>query len=256
MLKQSLDTPMRRILLGVFFIGLMYLAWRVLGPFLVPVAWAGILAFITWPIYRRLQGILPDLPNLTATLMTLAVTALLVLPLFWLLLAIEGELAHAHRTVVAQLAKGTVIVPAELRNVPILGDWLYDSLQSMLADPGYIQVQLHAWVGQGRELLLTAVGGVGRNILKFALALLTLFFLYRDGIAVLEQLRRVLYRILGERVHEYFDAIGVATHAVVYGLLLTALAQGALAGIGYWGAGFDAPVLLGALTVQIGRAHV
>ena len=38
------------------------------------------------------------------------------------------------------------------------------------------------------------------------------------------------------------------TKAVVYGIVLTALVQGVLAGLGYWVAGLQAPVLLGALT--------
>ena len=38
------------------------------------------------------------------------------------------------------------------------------------------------------------------------------------------------------------------TRAVVYGLLVTALAQGVIAGIGYWIFGLEAPALLGALT--------
>jgi predicted PurR-regulated permease PerM len=37
--------------------------------------------------------------------------------------------------------------------------------------------------------------------------------------------------------------------AVLYGLILTALLQGTLAGLGYWAAGIRAPVLLGVVTV-------
>jgi uncharacterized protein YggT (Ycf19 family) len=52
---------------------------------------------------------------------------------------------------------------------------------------------------------------------------------------------------MGGRVDAYMMAIGGMTKAVVYGLVLTALAQGALAGLGYWAAGVAAPLLLGAL---------
>jgi predicted PurR-regulated permease PerM len=41
------------------------------------------------------------------------------------------------------------------------------------------------------------------------------------------------------------------TKAVVWGLVATALAQGALAGLGYWWAGVDAPVLFGAVTALV-----
>lgn len=42
--------------------------------------------------------------------------------------------------------------------------------------------------------------------------------------------------------------LGQTVRAVTYGILLTALAQGALATLGYWVVGVGAPVLLGAAT--------
>jgi predicted PurR-regulated permease PerM len=97
------------------------------------------------------------------------------------------------------------------------------------------------------------VGGVGRNLVKLVIAMLSLFFMYRDGEHVAAQVEKMLERIFGEmRVRHYIDAIGSTVKAVVYGLLLAALAQGTLAGIGYWAAGVPAPVLLGALTFLVG----
>ena len=61
----------------------------------------------------------------------------------------------------------------------------------------------------------------------------------------------MLHRFVGARVDAYLAAVGVTTQAVVYGLVLTALAQGTLAGLGYWAAGVEAPVLLAALTVLV-----
>ncbi|MBK6742284.1 MAG: AI-2E family transporter [Hydrogenophilales bacterium] len=251
MLNQSLEMLVRRVVLGVFFLGLLILAWVVLGPFLVPVAWAGILAYVSWPGYHWLMTRLPGRPNVTAFLMTLLMTALLVLPMLWLLVVLEIELVGAYRAVTEQLARGPVQVPEVVRQLPGVGDWLHTYLQAVFADPAQIETQLRAWLGEGREAIFKLVGGVGRNALKFGLALLTLFFFYRDGVAVIGQARQVLFNFLGERVHAYIDAIGATTKAVVYGLVLTALAQGILAGLGYWGAGVEAPVALGAVTALI-----
>jgi predicted PurR-regulated permease PerM len=53
-------------------------------------------------------------------------------------------------------------------------------------------------------------------------------------------------------VHNYLKAIGQTVRAVVYGLLLAALVQGVLVGLGYWLAGAGAPVFLAALTTVCG----
>jgi predicted PurR-regulated permease PerM len=96
------------------------------------------------------------------------------------------------------------------------------------------------------------IGGVGRNAVKLLLAVLSLFFVYRDGQKFAGQFARVLEQVLGPRVHNYLEAIGPTVKAVVYGLVLAAVAQGTLAGLGYWIAGVGAPVFLAVLTTVCG----
>ena len=59
--------------------------------------------------------------------------------------------------------------------------------------------------------------------------------------------------MLGPRVDNYLTAIGQTVKAVVYGLGLSALVQGVLAGLGYWIAGLGAPIFLAALTTIFGH---
>jgi predicted PurR-regulated permease PerM len=99
--------------------------------------------------------------------------------------------------------------------------------------------------------VVALIGDVGRNAAKLGFALITVFFFYRDGEHVLEQVQLVLHRFLGARVDPYLAAVGGMTKAVVWGLIATALAQGFVAGLGYWWAGVSAPVLLGAVTALI-----
>jgi predicted PurR-regulated permease PerM len=58
--------------------------------------------------------------------------------------------------------------------------------------------------------------------------------------------------VLGPRIHNYLRAIEQTVKAVVYGLVLTALVQGFLVGVGYLFAGVGAPVFLAALTTVCG----
>jgi predicted PurR-regulated permease PerM len=74
------------------------------------------------------------------------------------------------------------------------------------------------------------------------------FFFYRDGARIVLELRHVMARFIGPRTHDYLAAAATTTRAVVYGILLTALVQGAFAGVGYWVAGLGSPVTLGVLT--------
>src|SRR5690606_7149754 len=111
--------------------------------------------------------------------------------------------------------------------------------------------QLTVWISQGGDQLVGLVGDVGRNAAKLGFALVTVFFIYRDGERVLEQVHRVLYHFLGARIDGSLAAVGSMARGVVWGLVATALAQGFVAGLGYWWAGMQAPVLLGAITALI-----
>lgn len=84
--------------------------------------------------------------------------------------------------------------------------------------------------------------------------MLTLFFFYRDGDALVDQSRRIARRFFGNRVDRFARAAGLMTRAVVYGLMITALVQGLIAGIGYRAVALDAPVLLGVLTGLLSTA--
>jgi len=66
----------------------------VLQPFLAPVVWAAILAYASWPLYRRLRRPLRRFNTFAALLMTLLMTCAVVVPVFWLLMLVQSELLN------------------------------------------------------------------------------------------------------------------------------------------------------------------
>ncbi len=244
-------TLTRRIILGLLLGGLLILTYSVLHLFLVPLAWAGILAYATWPLYARLRRALRGNATGSALIMTLLLTTAFVLPLLWLIALLRGEMAAAYAAVAAYLAQGPQPLPEFIARMPWLGERLQELLNQLAGDPAAVRAQIALWVEQRTGEILNLLGGVGRNAAKFGLALIAVFFLYRDGENLLHQAQVVLHRFIGARVDAYLAAVGGMIKAVVYGLVLTALAQGALAGLGYWAAGVEAPVLLAALTALI-----
>ncbi|HLS54870.1 MAG TPA: AI-2E family transporter, partial [Zeimonas sp.] len=189
--------------------------------------------------------------TLAAAAMTALLTAAFVLPTLWLGMLLKTEMANAYAAMAALLAQGPYRLPDALAGIPVLGSWLQGLLDQFTGDPGAIREQLAHWVETRAAESLKIIGGLGRNAAKLGFALITVFFLYRDGERVLAQAELVLHRFLGERVDPYLSAVGSMTMAVVWGLVATAVAQGIVAGIGYWWFGLDAPVLLGAITAIV-----
>jgi predicted PurR-regulated permease PerM len=86
-----------RIALASFALGLLFLSYRVLHPFLVPLAWGLILVYVSWPLYRRLRTILGRFPNLGAFLMSLMLGLVFVLPLLWVVTTVHSEVPQLYK---------------------------------------------------------------------------------------------------------------------------------------------------------------
>lgn len=247
----NIDSPLaRRVAAFAFLVFIFGLTFWVLSPFLASLAWAGILAYVTWPFHQWLRDRLPGRDKLSALLMTLAVAATLLLPLLWVMVIVVEDVTVASATLKQLAAHGLPPLPAGVRAWPG-GEWIAAQYQRVQADPAWARAQIDALELTDFTSLKTLVGGAGRNAAKFGLAVFALFFLYRHGDSVLAQFRGVATRWLGEAARGYIQAVGVTVRAVVFGIVLTALAQGLLAGLGYWVAGVSAPALWGMVTALV-----
>lgn len=247
----NIDSPLaRRVAAFAFLVFIFGLTFWVLSPFLASLAWAGILAYVTWPLHQHLLQRTPQHHNLVAFLMTLGVAATLLLPLVWVMFTVALDVAAATVTFKQLTTQGLPPLPDAVRAWPG-GVWFAEQYQRVQGDPEWFRAQVGLLGLTDTASLKALAGGVGRIAAKFGLAVFALFFLYRHGVSVLAQFRGVATRWLGGAASGYIQAVGVTVRAVVFGIVLTALAQGALAGLGYWAAGIAAPALWGVITALV-----
>ncbi len=239
-----------RLILAVLISLLFIMGYNIVELFLSPIAWAGILAYMTWPIYERVNNHLCNRPNLAASLMTFSLTLLIVLPLLFAVFMLRIEAMNVYDIVAEKISQRSLVLPPILQKLPFAHE-LQLFLDSITQDPIAFKAQVQEWFQKGFGAAAQMAGSIGKSIGKMGVILFTLFFFYRDGLDILAQIQRALQLLIGERVHSYIKAIGDTTRAVVYGIGLTALAQGFLAGIGYAVAGVESPVFLGAITTLV-----
>ena len=242
---------LRRLITVVLLFGLVLLGFRVLEPFIVPLVWAAILGFVTWPGYVWLLRLCRGRSAVAATLMTTAVSTAVIVPLAWLAVVLRIELVHAYHQVQVLLAGGLQL-PEAVVKLPWIGEQLRDLAARAAQDPHALGAELRKLTDREFEQIAHVLGGIGRNAIKLLIAVVCLFFVYLGGERLAGQLAGALEQVLGPRVHNYLQAIGQTVKAVVYGLVLAATVQGVLAGLGYWLAGAAAPVFLAALTTVCG----
>jgi predicted PurR-regulated permease PerM len=242
---------LRRLITLVLLAGLVLLGFRVMDPFIVPLVWAAILGFVSWPAYAWLLRKLRGRGIVAALIMTLLVSLAVIVPLAWLAVVLRIEVVHAyHKT--QELLAGGVQLPGPVLRLPWIGDQLRDLTQRAMQDPHVLGLELRKIADHSFDNIAHVLGGVSRNAVKLVFAVVSLFFVYRGGERFSSQIGVALEQVLGPRVHKYLESIGQTVKAVVYGLVAAALVQGVLVGLGYWLAGAGAPIFLACLTTVCG----
>lgn len=244
---QYAPTLQKVLLFGLFF-ALLFLSFSVLKYFIVPVVWAAIIAYMTWPLYQRVQRLCNNRSTLSATLMIMSVILIIGLPLIFAIFLLQHEGRNLYYELQKQVFSGHVNVPDFIRQLPFIGKEVSRTLRELNNDPNSIIQSIQIWIQGHLNYGKILLNEISKNIFKLCFAVMSLFFFYRDGPTILSQVSKALEMVIGPRVHHYLSTISDTTRAVVYGVGLTAIAQAALAGISYFVAGVPNPMLLTIVT--------
>lgn len=251
MLDLSTIRFIRRIIISVLLGGLLFLGYIVLQPFIIPLAWAMIIAYATWPIYLKLRIHLFRHPTLASLVMTLILATAFILPAIWFFSLLKNDVTLAYANLNQWLSQEPYLLHDILKRIPVAGSWLAGLFDQLTDDPETFRQRLIGWAQLGTKQAITVLGDVGVNAAKLGFTLLSLFFMYRDGPSLFSQAKRVLYRFLGDRIEHYMVSISTMTTAVVWGFIATVIAQGIVAGFGYWFTDVPAPVFWAAITTLV-----
>jgi len=237
-----------RILTASLVVGFMAAVWLILRPFWIPIVWAVILTSTTWPVFTRLRRFVPTPHFLAPLLASLVLGALLLV----LLIPLPVQLAIELREFAAHLATFEPgVLQSTVEKLPIIGQPLGEIVATLASDP----TAFSSMLDQHRQAIVTFAAGVARGLLStVALAFATLvgcFALYLYGETLTQELRSILTRVGGDNTAHLLDTVHRTIRGSAYSVLATSVAQGALAGVGYYITGAPTPLLLGMLTMVI-----
>jgi predicted PurR-regulated permease PerM len=225
---------------------------RILQPFVGPLLWAGLLAFMLFPVNVRLRAALRGRSTPAALLLTIGVVLVVVVPagvVIGVFAAQASDLVSRLSTSAGQLQierpSDVLQWPAVDRAVRWAGTWV-PVTQQQLQD---------SLVTGGRQLLQTLMSMAGSifasalgALLGVFLMLFLLFFLLRDGEQMVAR-TMVLVPLDERRKTDLLSHLSSVLQAIVLGSLATALVQGALVGIGFAIAGLPWAIVFGVLSM-------
>jgi predicted PurR-regulated permease PerM len=236
------------LVVGRVLVGLSLLAaalW-LLQPFLVPIAWAAIAAYASWPLYARARAF-TGRPWLAAGLFTVLFVAVVAIPLGWVLLALASEATNVASWIQEWVAAGAPL-PEWIAGYP----WLAQRIEELRSSPILGPTAAGEWLARYGAFVSTQVvaltSGVARNVFDFSITVAMLYVFYVDGERVAAHARRVVPLLVSSGDKTLVDTVGGIVRAVVFGILGTAIAQGFLAGLGFAIFGVPSPVFFGFAT--------
>jgi len=238
-----IESIVRRVIITVIVIGCLV----VLRPFVSALAWAAILCFCSWPLYLRLGKLFRGRKEAAAGVMTALVALVMVVPFVIVGLSFADNIAHLLDRISAVRANGLPPAPEWVSQIPLFGDMIQNYWSGLAANTDTLMVLLKQLLVYSRAWLLARGLNIAEGILQLSLSVMMAFFFYLNGERITERVREAGKRILGDYGQHMITVTGQTVKGVVYGILGTALAQGILAGIGFWIAGVPSAFLLGLL---------
>jgi len=231
-------------------LGFLYLVYVILSPFLDTLGWAAVVGISTFPLYRRLRERLGGRDTTAASIMTPAVILTLVIPFALFMTLLAAEAASVYQYLEKMAASGGPDLLETARRNPHLGP-LLGIVDTMF---GSFELDLQSTLLPALKNLASFLLGYSTSliknfffmVIKLALMVITLFFLYRDGESFLNRVVSVL-PLEHDDIDMLLATVKRVISAVIYGILLTCLVQGTLGGIGFWACGIPSPLLFGTL---------
>ena len=227
---------------------LAYLLLEVLAPLKGAVGSAVVLAFLLHPVHERLSRRLKGRSMVSAGIITVLTPFFVLAPLAVLGVLFAGQVASLIGQFHGASLLGYPQLLARLESYPLIGEvlrWASVNVPVSAAQvegwiTGGMQSVLKSAAAQGGSLAL----GIFGTVIGFFMMLFLLYFLLRDGRAILDHLTRLI-PLEPARRKRLLDYLAQVTRAVVFGSTATALIQGIFVAVGFEFAGLPSPLVFG-----------
>jgi predicted PurR-regulated permease PerM len=247
-----------RIMLAVLFIAIMIIAslW-ILRPFLPALIWSTLVVVSTWPLLLAVQRRLWGKRGLAAIVMTTVMLLVVIVPVALAVLTIvehAGDVAGRLKTLESASVPAP---PGWVEQVPLVGPRLaaeWRGVAALGADEQYARVAPYA--KDAARWILSKAGSLAAFFLHLLLTLVVSALLYYQGDAAADGLRAFARRLGGARGEQSVVLAGQAIRAVALGVVVTALVQAGLGGIGLAVAGVPLASFLTALMFVLAVAQI
>jgi len=240
------SNDLSRTVLAVLFLGLLIAgAFWVLRPFLAALIWGAMIVIATWPQRVTLERWLGGRRKLTVTVLTLGLLLVFVLPFFGAIGALVTNADSITTWARGLFTENLPAAPAWLARVPLVGSYAVSAWNGFAGSPaGELVGKLTPYLGDVTSWFAGQVGSLGKLLAQLLLTVVVAAVLWSAGEAWARGILRFARRLGGAEGEKVVLLAAGAVRGVALGVVVTAIVQSALAGIGLAIAGIPFASLL------------
>jgi predicted PurR-regulated permease PerM len=224
-----------------------YLFYAVMRPFLKPIIWGALLAGIFRPL-NSLLGRKLRRNNVRALIMCMIVVAVIIVPAAFLAIGLVGEVVDGFPKLKAAVEAGQL----DFILKPHAYGWneKVKELLGRYTDVSNLDIESLITANMQRLTTYLAqqvsnfIGNFSAAVVSFGLAVLSMFFFFRDGERLVSRFKELL-PMSEEFKYSLTTRLKEVTEASIYGGVLVAAVQGILGGIIFWVTGLPSPIFWG-----------
>lgn len=235
-----------RTTLGVLFISILLTAslW-IVRPFLTAFIWAAMMVIATWPVLLWLQARLKNSRSAAVVVMLVLILMVVVVPFLLAVLTIIDRGDDIGRWIKALADLKLPPPPGWIENIPLVGKSLADRWEHFVTlSHQEIVTQLAPVARKAALWFMAQAGGFAIIIVQFFLMVIISAVLYTRGEVMSAGVRRFARRLAGKDGDEAAILAAKAVRGVALGVVVTAVIQSSIGGIGLIVTGIPAPALL------------
>ncbi|HTP62815.1 MAG TPA: AI-2E family transporter YdiK [Burkholderiales bacterium] len=247
----------RTMLAVLFFAGLILCSLWILYPFLPALIWAALLVVSTWNLMLTAQQKLWGRRSLAVVLMTSVVVLVVIVPLALAILTIARNSDQLARKA-QEIQQWSVPEPPDwVARVPVVGDKVARKWHEFAGlAPEDLRARIDPFSDDIKNWILEKAGSLALFFLHLALTVVIAAVLYLKGDVAADGVRAFSRRLAGRRGERMTLLAAQAIRAVALGVIVTAVIEAILAGIGFAFAGVPAAPLLTALVFVLAIAQI
>jgi len=246
----------RTVLAVLLIAALIGTSFWVLRPFLLALVWATMIVVATWPLMLKVQTALRR-RWLAVMVMTAAMLVVFIVPLT---LAIQSVVENSDTITqtVRGLATREIPPPPEwVAKIPLVGTQISEHWQGVAAGGKEgLASRLAPYAGDAARWLASQFGDIGLLVVHFLLTVAIAAILYAHGETASESAISFGRRLAGDRGERVVRLAGQAIRGVALGVVVTALVQTVLAGLGLAIVGVPYAALLTAVILFLCIAQI